>query len=180
MVNQSAVPEFVRPVVLEQIGPDGLDLEIEADSDERARLTDRFELLSLDRLAARLHLAVAPSGISVRVSGRFQARFAQECIVSLEPAELEIDQILEAEFGPAAAEPDILVSIDGPDPVEPLVDGRIDLGELVVQHMALALSPYPRKPDAEPPEWPEESGKTEESVEGRPFSVLATLRKIDD
>jgi uncharacterized metal-binding protein YceD (DUF177 family) len=180
MVSQSAEPEFVRPVAPKEIGPDGLDMKIEADPDERERLTKRFELLSLDRLVAQLHLRVAPTGISVRVSGRFQARFAQECIVSLEPVVLDVDEALEAEFGPAAAETEILVSIEGPEPTEPLHDGRIDLGELVAQNLAVALEPYPRKSDAELPEWTETTEKTGQYARERPFSVLAALRKNDE
>ena len=41
---------------------------------------------------------------------------------------------------------------DGPDPI---IDGKIDLGELAAEHFALALDPYPRKPGvafAPPPE----------------------------
>lgn len=177
MVKRPAAPEFVRPVALEEIGPDGLDIAIEANPDERGGLIERFGLLSLDRLAAQLHLAVSPSGISVRVSGRFQTRVSQECVVSLEPVEIDVDEPLEAEFGPAAAESEILVSPDGPEPVEPLVDGRIDLGELVVQHLSLALDPYPQRPGAQPPKVIEDADKSSKDVEENPFSVLATLRK---
>lgn len=56
MLNPSAEPEFTRPVVLEEIGPEGLHLEIEANPEECNRLTERLDLLALDRLAARLHV----------------------------------------------------------------------------------------------------------------------------
>ena len=179
MANPIDAPEFVRPVVLEDIGPDGLDVEIEADADERRRLTERLGLLSLDRLIGRLHLAVAPSGVSVRVSGRYQARFSQECVVSLDPVDSDVDEVVEAEFGPVAEETIASISLDGPEPAEPLVDGRIDLGELVVQHLALALDPYPRKSDACLPEWAEDADNLGDAANQSPFSVLATLRKKD-
>lgn len=184
MVNQPADPEdvrpeFVRSVALEKIGPDGLDLEIEADPEERGRLVGRFNLVSLERLAAQLRLAISPSGISIRIAGRFQAHVSQECIVSLEPVESNIDLPLEAEFGPAAAETEVSVSPDGPEPVEPLVDGRIDIGELVVQNLAFALDPYPRRPDAQPLKSAEDADESGKIEGGGPFSALATLRKKD-
>jgi uncharacterized metal-binding protein YceD (DUF177 family) len=180
MVKSPAEPEFARPVVIEDIGPEGLEIEIEANPGERKRLGERFGLLSLDLLTARLYLAVSPSGVSVRVSGRFHAKFSQECVVSLEPVESDVDESLEAEFGPAAEEPVISLSLDRPEPPEPLADGRIDLGELVVQHMALALDPYPRKSGAALPDLGQSIDKEDKSYVPGPFSVLAALRKKDE
>jgi len=35
------------------------------------------------------------------------------------------------------------------DPIEPLVDGRIDIAEAVAQQLSLAIDPYPRAPAAD-------------------------------
>ena len=43
------------------------------------------------------------------------------------------------------AEPET-VEIDGEDPPDPIVDGKIDLGALAAEFFALGLDPYPRKP----------------------------------
>jgi hypothetical protein len=45
----------------------------------------------------------------------------------------------------AAAETIFLDAQDQPDPI---VEGRIDLGALAAEFMALGLDPYPRKPGA--------------------------------
>lgn len=172
-------PEFFRPVYVEDIGPDGLQRKIEANAEERERLRERLGLLSLAFLTAELHLAVAPSGISINISGRYKARFSQECVISLETVESDLDESLEAEFGPAANEIDVSLALDEPEPVEPLVDGRIDLGELVVQHLAMALDPYPRKAGAKMPEFNQISDEYDNKSKDSPFSVLATLRKKD-
>ena len=179
MNNQPDEPEFFRPVDVEDIGPEGLELEIEASSEECESLRRRLGLLSLDDLAADLRLEVTPSGISVKVSGHYRVRVSQECVVTLEPVESNIEETLEAEFGPASDETEISLALDEPEPVEPLVDGRIDLGELVVQHLAMALDPYPRKTGAEMPDLSQRSDKYGESANDSPFSVLATLRKKD-
>jgi len=179
MVTRPIEPEFSRPVSLEDIGPEGLDIDIEANPVECQQLAERFGLLSLDRLTAQLHLAVPPSGVSVRVSGRFRAVYAQECVVSLEPVESDVDEALSAEFGPAAADDEISLSLDGPEPPEPLQDGRINLGELVVQNMALSLDPYPRKTDSALPKFAQQADKNKEIEHSGPFAMLAALRKKD-
>ena len=59
---------------------------------------------------------------------------------------------------------------------EPLVDGQIDLGEVVAQFLAVAMDPYPRKDDAELPE----SIQSEEAAEAdkpNPFAQLAGLKE---
>ncbi len=180
MTKHLVEPEFSRLVKVEDIGPDGLDLEIEAGPEELESLRKRLGLLSLDHLVAVLRLVVAPTGISIKVSGRYQAQLAQECVVSLEPVESTVDEVLEAEFGPSSEESEILLAMDEPEPVEPLVDGRIDLGELVVQNLAMALDPYPRKAGARMPDFDQRFENTDTLLEESPFSVLATLRKKDD
>ena len=61
--------------------------------------------------------------------------------------------------------------MDGEDPPDPIVDGRIDLGALAVEFLALALDPYPRKPGAEftPP--------PEEAPPDSPFDALPEMAK---
>jgi uncharacterized metal-binding protein YceD (DUF177 family) len=94
------------------------------------------------------------------VSGKFNALVVQECVVTLEPVETSLSEPVEGYFADkekavsfAAAkraregsknqgEVEILEESDDP---EPLHNGMIDLGELVVQHLSLALPPYPHK-----------------------------------
>lgn len=57
------------------------------------------------------------------------------------------------------------------DPPDPIIDGRIDLGALAAEFLALGLDPYPRKPGVVFE--PIESEPEEES----PFAALARLRK---
>jgi hypothetical protein len=58
---------------------------------------------------------------------------------------------------------------------EPLPADAIDLGEAVVQQLAVALDPYPRKPGAEIPA--EYSGAADTDGRGGPFASLARLRR---
>ena len=172
--SQAFVPEFSRPFAIEDIEATGTSVELVADAEERRRLAERFDLLSLDRLVAHLEVTRGASGIPIRVCGRLQASVVQSCVVSLEPVASKIDEPVEVEYAPASAEgPEEMVHLDQPDPPEPLEGDTLELGELVAQHLSVALDPYPRKEGAEPPEW----AKPADSEEDNPFSVLASLRK---
>ncbi len=74
---------------------------------------------------------------------------------------------------------------------EPLAEGRIDVGECIVQRLALALDPYPRKVVAQLPNSPHRHGSRDfvaitapfgqEDKTGKgPFSVLQRLKGQDD
>jgi hypothetical protein len=60
-----------------------------------------------------------------------------------------------------------------PDPPDPIVNGRIDLGALASEFLALGLDPYPRKPGVE------FKSLTEDADDARPspFAVLGKLKK---
>lgn len=172
--SQAASLEFSRPFAIEDIEAKGASVELIADAEERRRLAERFDLVSLDRLVAHLEVTRAASGIPIRVRGRLQASVVQSCVISLEPVAGEIDEPVEAEYGPAAAGgPEETVQVDQPDPPEPIEGDSLELGELVAQHLSVALDPYPRKAGAEPLEW----AKPEDAEGSNPFSVLASLRK---
>lgn len=179
MTSSHEIPlEFSRPFAIEDIGPGGSTIKLETDAEERRRLAARFGLLSLDRLVALLAVTRGASGIPIRVKGRLQASVVQRCIVSLEPVASEIDEPVEAEYGPASTEgPEEVVRLDEPDPPEPLEGDSLELGELVAQHLSVALDPYPRKQGAEAPEWTPPGPAPGVDDPDKPFSVLASLGK---
>ena len=64
-----------------------------------------------------------------------------------------------------------MVEVGGEDPPDPIVDGKIDLGALAAEFLALGLDPYPRKPGVafDPPE--PQGGRDS------PFAALAEPKK---
>jgi len=170
--------EFSRPLAIDDIPREGAVLTLEASAAERARLAERFGLLALDRLTAELTVTRGASGIPIRVRGRLSASVVQECVVSLEPVPSEINELIEVDYAPAAEDgAEEVFHLDQPEPPEPLEGDSLELGELVAQHLSVALDPYPRKEGAPPLEWegsgPEKAGKEGES----PFAALARLRE---
>lgn len=174
----SATPEFSRPVPVDQIGGGESAREIEANPAERAALARRLGLRSLDRLTASLRLRRLPDGL-IRLSGRFAADVVQNCVVTLEPVAGHCSETLAMRFGdadPASIEAEIEVESLAEDDPEPIVGGCIDLGEAVVQQLAVSLDPYPRAPGAKVPT--ALSGENEDgTAPDSAFAALAKLRK---
>lgn len=161
-------PEFFRPLSVARLPPNGLTETLEAKPDERAALALRFDLMEIKSLKAQL--AVHPSSQGVMVSGKMQAEITQRCVVSLEPLPARIDLDIATHFIPAERHH------EGAGPAEDIEDeceifegGKIDLGEMVAQHLGVNLDPYPRKPNAK-------LAKTEFGAKiekPKPFATLA-------
>ena len=167
-MTESAV--WSERVRLDQIGQ-GLDRRLTPSEAERARIAEALDLASLDRLEADVELK--PSGIGWRLTGRLVADVVQTCGVTLEPLPSQIEADFSVDLAEASsvepqprefeADPE---APDGPDVIE---DGGVDLAAYVVEHLALEIDPWPRKPGArfEAPEGP---------VEPSPFDVLRELK----
>ena len=169
-------PELSRVIMADAVGEAASTVEIDASPEERAALAGRFDLLSVDRLRARAVVRRAQardgSGPVLRVDFDISADIVQRCVVSLEPVAARVEETgLVAEYrvaGDPALEAEVEVAPEGIDPPELLTDGTIDLGELVAEHLALAIDPYPRAEGAAA-EWPD--GEKDEPAE-TPFAVL--------
>jgi hypothetical protein len=162
-----AMPEFSRLVRLDRVGPQPFRQRIEATPDERGRLAQRFDLLSLDRLTATVDL-YRRSGEIIRLEASFEAKFVQSCVVTLEPVAGVISDRFFLVYGPPEEEPP-----SGGDEAafEPLVGDAIDIGEAVAQELSLALPPFPRDSTASM------DIEFAEMPSAGPFESLAPLRR---
>jgi hypothetical protein len=142
---QMAVPpanEFSRTINIASLGRKATRNALTADADECAALASRFDLGSLGSLDANVSCAVVdPRRMRVRAKGTFTARdvvVEREATVQAERVAFEtyfvgedgIDQSRNSKYESGADD-----SYD-----EPIVDGTIDMGELVAQHLYLYLS----------------------------------------
>ena len=144
--------------------------KIDCDESERAALAARFGFAAVARLSARLKVKRAGPG-HWNVTGKLQAEVTQLCGVTGEPVPESVDFTIEERYCRASEEgTDIDVSLDG---FEPLVDGAIDLGEVVAQTLAISVNPWPRSVDAP------HSFAVGESEKEHPFAGLAALKSSD-
>lgn len=179
MISEAIPPEFSRPVLVDQLPAKVSRRSIEAEPAECAGLAKRLGLVEVTSLCAKVALEpLARSGF-IRVNGKLTAAVVQTCVVTLAPLAATVEEEFEMTFAPPEAvldeEEEIELSWDQQDPPDPIIDGCIDIGEVVVEHLALALDPFPRAPDAafQPP--PEEPDSTDEWT--NPFAVLSSLRQ---
>lgn len=172
--NQDIGPEFSRLIDIEGATAAPAVFPLEANAAERAALARRFALPSIESLSAQIHLQRIHGGTALRLTGHIVADLTQTCVVSLEPVQNRVDDeftILFAADAPADA------IADDPEReetwAEPLPQGGLDIGEVVAQHLFLALDPYPRRADAAVEgRWAERPDPAAES----PFSALAKLK----
>lgn len=168
----SGTPPLSRPLRVDTIPGNGLETVVEATAEERAALAREFGLPGIDVLTGRF--AVQRRGRTVHVDGKVSASLMQTCVVTLEPFAAKVDEDVSLEFtddplklNPVDEAGEHEAPVDAPDPI---VDGRIDLGTVTSEFLALGLDPYPRKPGAD-------FAWDEGAKEPSPFAALEALKK---
>ena len=160
---------------MDDIPETGLHIEIGAPHTVRAELAALAGLRELARLSAVFDLA--RYGAGVRVAGNVTARVGQTCVVTLEPVESDIDELVDLRFAPQAAAPvsakseNVALHTRDDEPPEPLLDGKLDLGAIATEFLLLGIDPYPRKPGAE------FAPVKADDASAKPFAALEALKK---
>ena len=117
----------------------------------------------------------------VRVEGTIEADIVQACVVSLEPVESRLRERFEAILvpegsrlaAPRTGDAELLLDADGDDPPETFEGDTIDLAAVWLEHMALAIDPFPRAPGAK-------LAETGTDERRSPFAALAALKPAND
>ena len=187
--------EFPRPIPTDSLPEGGATFDVAATPEERHALARRLDLVGLEALSARGRVERLPAGGTlVRVSGTLEAAVVQECVVTLEPLASAVRAPLERLYGDApvavaaatsdGAAGELVVDPEGED-IEPLPGGGvIDVGEAVVEELALTLDPYPRAPDAlervaDLLDRPDISLNAREDSRERPFAAALRRRRAN-
>jgi uncharacterized metal-binding protein YceD (DUF177 family) len=164
---------WTTPIQIYELQRGPVRVRLEPDAAERAKVAHDLGLESLPSLTAEL--TVRPWLDGAEITGRFDAVVEQLCSVSLDPFEQPVSGEIAVQAVPRGSpnaqpeEGDAEHDAEAPDPPDVLADEAIDLAAYVIEHLALEIDPFPRKPGVEfefatPPE--------EES----PFAVLKKLK----
>lgn len=173
-----ALTEFSLIVTPDRLGAPKVTESLEASPAERAAVARRLDIPAVDRLAAEVTVSNL-GGRLFRVEGAWEAAVQQACVVTLEPVAARLEGRLAATYEAGhkaagnAAGGEIVVDPEADDPAETLPAEGIDLGELVVQELAVALDPYPRAPGAAVPADYRPAGDDEDKG---PFAALKALK----
>jgi uncharacterized metal-binding protein YceD (DUF177 family) len=166
---------------------------------QRAALCAAIDLAACGRFSVTL--TVRPrSGGRYAVTGRMLGDIEQACVVTLDPLQTRLDEPFAGVFCPAAdladaGPPDAHFDPEAEDEPMPVIDDRLAIGQLVYEHLALAIDPFPRRTDAQAvtvERGPGTQITVSEEGEGRaaggaggapkpnPFAVLAKLKPRQD
>ena len=179
--DKQAPAPWQVPVAFEDVAETGRHFDLVADSDVRAAVARLVGLRDLPRLKANFDVTRHGTD-GLHVAGRMSATVGQNCVVTLEPLDNEIEEDIDLLFAPPqpvarkAGEDEAVEeaserpqrSWNGP---EPLIGGVVDLGALATEFLILGLDPYPRKPGAvfEAPQ--------DVKPDPGPFAALAELKE---
>lgn len=166
--------DWSRQIRLHELARGAVTIRLQPDAAERARIAHDLGLESLPALAAEI--SVRPWLDGAEIVGRFKATVEQLCSISLEAFEQPVTGEIEVRVVPAGSPNapgelghELELELDSPDPPDVLEGDAIEVAAYVVEHLALEIDPFPRRPgaafDYEPP-------VQEES----PFAVLKNLK----
>ncbi len=158
-------PEVSRPLALDRVGPAGITMLVQANPEELPAVAVRLGVPGVQSL--RCEFRLRRIGAVVEGQGDLLASLTQQCVVSLDDFDSIMREHFVVHFVPAGTEDDE-PEPDVPDQI-PFEGSMIDLGEAMVEQMALSLDPYPRRPGAE---MPAEAMEPEQGA----FAALASLR----
>jgi hypothetical protein len=164
-----------RPVRLGELARGPLRLSLAPDDAERAAIAKALGLQGLPALSAEVE--VRPWLDGAELGGRFDARVEQVCGVTLDPFEQDLFGEIDVRVVPAGSPNatadeggEVALELDAPDPPDVLAGDEIDVAAYVVEHLALEIDPFPRKPGAAFEYEPADPAETS------PFAVLKGLK----
>lgn len=168
-----------RLVAISGIPKKGLRMKVRLEEAEERALCDFYTLLSVESFEAELFLQ-KKTGSRFHLTGVVKAVVIQPCVVSLAPVtqpieeEIDLSLVPETEFDRFMEKSDgegALVLSFNHDVPDTFTGETIDVGALMLEHLALGLDPYPQAEGAQ-------MDKTKIEGEDRPssFAALAELR----
>ncbi|GGH17513.1 phosphodiesterase [Alsobacter metallidurans] len=170
-------PLLSRPFDVNTIKAGGSDVVVVATEAERAALAQEYKLVGVDRLEGRFK--VSGRGRTVSMKGLVTGDIRQTCVVTLEEFPSAVSEEVDLKYSedvpePRAQEGDEERSSEMIDAPDPIINGKIDLGALTAEFLALGLDPYPRKPGVETFAHEEDVGPA-----ASPFAALAAAKRDD-
>ncbi|MGB4058070.1 MAG: DUF177 domain-containing protein [Alphaproteobacteria bacterium] len=192
--KESAVPEWSHFVVADKIGGIPTKLALAPGVEERKRLARRAGVSDLKSLEADLTMSRDTGSNVIFISGTLTADVVQHSVISNKPVKSTVTDSFEAWY----ADPNQAVSfvrakqerlaregqagetpiLDENEDPEPILDGKIDVGELVAQYLCLAIDPYPQLEGENFASGDEKvTGKDGSHVYENPFAALKNWKR---
>ena len=165
---------FTHTLALADLDRGPVTLRLTATPDELPGIAARLGVPAIHAL--KTELKIHRKNGRVLVHGAFDATVEQVCVVSLDPFTATLDGEIDEEFL-LTDEPDSLEIDLDPDGIEaePLAGDTLDISDLVVQNVSLALDPHPRAAGADLSDL--EYDERQLGAPASPFAALAKMQR---
>lgn len=137
---------FSHLVSVDRLPNTGREIIVEASEEQRKALAENLGLPSIESLIGRFRVTGGLKRAKIR--GEVVAHVTRTCVVTLDPFEEVIGEDVDLEFTEESREPTTNTELREIDPPDEIVSGKIDLGAVMTEFLALGLDPHPRKPGA--------------------------------
>jgi uncharacterized metal-binding protein YceD (DUF177 family) len=164
-------------IALSDVPEEGLHIALEADSVVRTALARIANLRDLPQLEASFDLRRKGAG-GLHVAGEVNATVGQNCVVSLDPIETNLNEAIDLVFFPEQAatlgdgDGEASFGMTDSEAPEPLAGGMVDIGAIATEYFLLGIDPYPRKEGAL-----FEAAPPADLSADSPFAALGALKK---
>lgn len=139
--------EFIRLIDIKKLASFPLTLVFAANEKEKEALAKRLGLVVLKSLDVKCQIHGSSGCYPLQVSAFIKAEIIQSCVVTLRELVCKIEEPVSLAIYPADTDlstiPDTFEEKD-PEAVLLNHDGTLDVGEIFVQYLSLALDPYPK------------------------------------
>ncbi len=163
----------------------GARKKLVATDKECEKLAKMLNVIALNEVKADFEIT-RWRGSGLKVAADISADVDQNCVVSLEPISSRVTEQAEWFFKPEARskkniDSEAVLQIDplGEDPADTLVEGRVDLWQLLIEHLCLMIDPFKRSTSVEfetvYTEVTKPSASENSSIS--PFAILKTMGK---
>ena len=190
MSESNAVPEFSRVKTVAELSAGQKTVRLEANESERAALARRFGLVSVEDLTV-IWTSRGWRKNGVKLTGRILSSYIQRCVRTLDPMTIHVDEAIEIKCLPEDSmdqleqDGELILAFEDDEAPEPIVDGRLDLGELASQYLAMSIDPYAKSPDVEAganldgntvSDRQDAQNQAETEAAPKPFAILEQLK----
>ncbi len=179
-MSQSDTPIIDAIVRIDRLPASGRSIDVAPDAAACAELAKILKVEAVEAMQASL--TVTPLRGGIRALGHLKARIVQASVVSFEPVVQEIDEAIDRVFLPQSSEnvptpgSEVFVDLEDDDFPDHIDGPEVDLSALLIETIALAIDPYPRRPG----ESLQSLGLEVDAEAAGPFAALTKLKKSTD
>ncbi len=169
--------EFSYPLTVADLPLSRQHYKMVADADNLKFLTDVLQIPEVKSFVADFYIKPDHNTSILTVSGHIKADIVLQSVISLENFDQAYDFDFETAFDTKATFQEQKEDGDDWDQDTPeiVINGKIDLGNIAIEQLALRLEDYPRRPGEEFSFTPDFDPNEKQT--NNPFAVLAQLKK---